>query len=165
MTRCAFGYGNRFAINYQIGCGHLAATVHQCEFEWLTFGQTGQAGLLNSADVHEHIIGPVIHLNEAKTLLAIEKLHYSLARSNDLRGHRGSAGTATWAAEATTATCAATESATWASATKITLEWRGRPVAIIAVIPKTVSFVPATAVTLAIKTHVFVLAFSPPKTN
>jgi hypothetical protein len=164
-TRCTLGYGDGFTINDQIGCRDLAATIHQREFEWLSFCQTRKSGLLNSADVHEHIVGTVIHLDEAETLLAIEKFDYSFAGANDLRGHWWSTSGTTGSAEAAAATCAAAESATRTSAAKITLEWRGCAVAIIAVIPETVSFVPATAVTLAIKTHVFVLAFSPPKTN
>jgi hypothetical protein len=139
------------------------------ELERLALGKTSQAGLFDSADVNEDVVGTTIYLNEAKTFLAIEKFDDSLARTDDLSGHwwaagataRGTKATSTTAAAAAI-TAAAISTAAWTAATKITLIGGWRAIAIVAFITETISFVPALASTLAIKTHNFLLAFSSP---
>ncbi|KAG5722746.1 hypothetical protein E4T56_gene15908, partial [Termitomyces sp. T112] len=100
----ALGDRDHITHHRQIAGRPLAATTHQGEFQALTFGQTFKTGAFDRADVHEHIFAAVFTLDEAKTLLSVEKLYDALALTNDLGGH---AATATAAAEATAATRAA----------------------------------------------------------
>lgn len=113
-TRGALGNGDRITVDDKVGCRYLAATIHQREFERLTFGQSGQASLFDRTDMDKDIIRTVIDLNEAKTLLTVEKLDDSFARTDHLSGHcratRGSA-EATAAACSTAAEAAATATA------------------------------------------------------
>lgn len=121
--RRTIGHGERFAVDDQIGRRHLATTIHQGEAERLTFGQTGQAGLLDRADVNEHVFAAIVTNDEAETLLAVEELDDTLAFANDLGRHAATTAAAatkaaTAAAEATAATAAETAAA--AEATAIT---------------------------------------------
>src|SRR5882762_5438225 len=43
----------------------------------LAFVQGGQAGLLHSRDMHEHVLRTIVCLNETKTLGCVEPLHFS----------------------------------------------------------------------------------------
>ncbi len=113
-TRSALWNRKWIAVNHKIGCRYFAATINKREFERLPFGQASQAGLLDSADVHEYVIGTIVDLNEAETLLIIEEFDNALAFANHLGGHRrspGSAAAETTAASATEATAAAARTA------------------------------------------------------
>ncbi len=114
--RRTIGHGERFAVDDQIGRRHLATTIHQGEAERLTFGQTGQASLLDRADVNEHVFAAIVTNDEAETLLAVEELDDTLAFANDLGRHAATTAAAatkaaTAAAEATAATAAETTAA------------------------------------------------------
>jgi hypothetical protein len=69
----------------------------------LALGKASQASLLDSADVHEDVVGTTIYLNEAKTFLAIEKFDDSFTRADDLSRHWGAAGTTARSTKATSA--------------------------------------------------------------
>src|SRR3546814_4183337 len=82
------------------------------------------SGLLDRADVHEHVFAAVIANDEAKTLLSIEEFYNAFAFTDDLRGHSAPAASAsaasgtaaeTTAITAKTATTAITETAAEAS--------------------------------------------------
>ena len=107
-TRCALCHCYWFAINYEISCRHLAAPLHKLELKRLTFGQTSQSSLFDGADVHEDVVGTSVYLNEAKTLLAIEKFDNSFAGADDLGWHRGTAGATTRGTKATSTAATAT---------------------------------------------------------
>jgi hypothetical protein len=104
----------------EIARRNLAATINQREFKLLTFAKPFEPGALNRADVHEHIFAAIIALNEAKALLAVEKLYDPGALANDLSGHSApvtaTAAAAARAAEAATTTAAAKAAATTAAA-------------------------------------------------
>src|SRR5690242_10137215 len=53
----------------------LAALGDDLEVDLLAFHQGAHAGLLDRADMHEHILRPIGRLDESKTLLGIEELH------------------------------------------------------------------------------------------
>src|SRR3546814_9748867 len=72
-SRRPISHGQGFTLDLQVGSGHFAAAVDQCKFEGLSFGKTGQSGLLDRADVHEHVFAAVIANDDAKTLLSIEE--------------------------------------------------------------------------------------------
>ncbi len=100
----------------EIAGRNLAATIDKLEFQLLTFGKTFQAGTLDRADVHEHIIATLIALNEAEALGCVEELYDALALANDLGRHAAATGaTAAETAAATTGTAA--EAAAAGSAT------------------------------------------------
>jgi hypothetical protein len=102
-TRCAFTDGHWLTVNHEIGCRHLATTFHKLKLERLALGKASQASLLDSADVHEDVVGTTIYLNEAKTFLAIEKFDDSFTRADDLSRHWGAAGTTARSTKATSA--------------------------------------------------------------
>src|SRR3546814_2108405 len=52
------------------------------------------SGLLDRADVHEHVFAAVIANDEAKTLLSIEEFYNAFAFTDDLRGHSAPAASA-----------------------------------------------------------------------
>jgi hypothetical protein len=128
----------------------------------LTLGKAGKASLLNSADMHENVVGTIIYLNEAKTFLTIEKLDDSFAGTDDLRGHWWATRTTARGTKASSTATAAESAAARTATTKVTLIGGWCAITIVAFITETVSFVPALASTLAIKTHNFLLAFSSP---
>lgn len=104
------------ADHHEIAGRNLAATIDELEFQLLTFGKTFQAGTLDRADVHEHIIAALIALNEAEALGCVEELYDALALANDLGRHAAATGaTAAETAAATTGTAA--EAAAAGSAT------------------------------------------------
>jgi hypothetical protein len=105
-ARCAFTDGHWFTIDDEIGCRHLAATLHKLKLKRLAFSKTSEASLLDSADVHEYVVWTTIYLNEAKTLLAIEKLDNSFAGTDDLGRHWWAAGATTRGTKATSAAAA-----------------------------------------------------------
>lgn len=107
---------NDIADHDEITGRNLAATIDELEFQLLTFGKTFQAGTLDRADVHEHIIAALIALNEAEALGCVEELYDALALANDLGRHAAATG-ATAAETAATATGTAAEAATAGSAT------------------------------------------------
>jgi hypothetical protein len=106
-TRSALWNRKRIAIDHEVGSRNLAAAINKREFERLSFGQTGQTGLLDGADVHEYVIGAIIDLNETETLLIIEEFDNTLAFANHLGGHCRATGST--AAEATAAAGTAAE--------------------------------------------------------
>ena len=69
--------------NLQVFCAGLAAHLVNLGFErnLLSFGKAGQAGALDSADVHEHIGAAIARRDETEALLAVEPLH-STSRHN-----------------------------------------------------------------------------------
>jgi len=179
--RGSLGNGDHFADHDQIAGRHLAAAIHQGEFQILTFGQTFKTGALNCADVHEHIFAAVFTLDKAEALLAIEELDDALALANDLsRETTASAATVTTAEAAATgrtateaaatgrtaaeAAAITTAEATTAAATKA-ITATAKAIAattktvtaacerIEAVFAKTVALVSAPAATPSIKTH------------
>src|SRR3546814_667194 len=83
-SRRPISHGQGFTLDLQVGSGHFAAAVDQCKFEGLSFGKTGQSGLLDRADVHEHVFAAVIANDEAKTLLSIEEFYNAFAFTDDL---------------------------------------------------------------------------------
>jgi hypothetical protein len=106
--------GKRLTFDLEIRRRDLAAAIHQREAEWLSFGQTRQAGLLNGRNVHEHIFAAIIADNKAEAFLPVEKLDHASAFANDLRGH-ATTGTTT-AAGKTAAAAAAAETTAAATA-------------------------------------------------
>lgn len=117
-TGCALGNRHRFTVNHKIGRRHLAATINQRKFQWLTLGQTGEASLFDSTDMNEHIVGTVINLDEAEALLIVEEFNDTLAVSNDLSRHCGATRSATTEAATTAAAAAraAETASTWTAA-------------------------------------------------
>jgi hypothetical protein len=120
------GHGHRLAIDLEIGRRNFAAAIHEREAEWLTLCESGQAGLLDGRNMHEHIFAAIVTNDKAKSFLSVEEFYNARAFANDLRGHAttGTAATtaaktaaATAAAETTTAT--ATESVTATAAKAI----------------------------------------------
>jgi hypothetical protein len=112
VTRgAAFLHGHGFAVDLEIGCRNLAATVHEREAERLTFGQAGEARLLDRRDVNEHILAAIIADDKAKALLPVEEFYNAGAFANDLCWH-ATTGTAATAAKTTTAAAAETTAAT-----------------------------------------------------
>jgi hypothetical protein len=117
-TGCALGNRHRFTIDHKIGRRHLAATINQRKFQWLTLGQTGEASLFDSTDMNEHIVRTVINLDEAEALLIVEEFNDTLAVSNDLSRHCGATRSATTEAATTAAAAAraAETASTWTAA-------------------------------------------------
>lgn len=113
-TRSALWNRKRITVDHQIGRRHFAATINKREFKRLSFSQAGQACLLDSADVDEHIIGAIIDLNEAETLLIIEEFDNAFAFANHLGRHCRATGSAT-ATEAAAASAAAKSTAATAT--------------------------------------------------
>ncbi len=86
-ARGAFRHRKRIALDNEVSRGNFATAINEREFERLALCQTGQASLLDRADMHENVIGLLIALNEAKALLTIEEFDDALARPDNLRGH------------------------------------------------------------------------------
>jgi hypothetical protein len=128
VTRGAtVSHGQGFAIDLEVGRRNLAAAVHQGEPKRLSFGQAGQAGLLDRRDVNEHIFAAIIANDKAKALLPVEEFYNAGAFANDLCRHATTGTTAaateaaaTTAAAETTATAAAAESVAATAAKAIT---------------------------------------------
>src|SRR4051794_25305432 len=66
----------------QITCSGLAALGHHVVADLLALHQCAQAGALDRADVHEHVLAAVARLDESKAFLSVEELHST-------RGHHG----------------------------------------------------------------------------
>ena len=167
-------------FDLQISGGNLAAAIDQGETKLLTFGQAGQACLLNGADVDEHVFRAIVTDDEAKALLAVEELYDASAFANNLGWHAAAAATA--AAEA--ATAAAAKAATAAEAitaaaeaaaittaetttiSKTTAEAATIAAAVKIVVAETVALVlAAPAAATSIKTHALLVTFASPKTK
>ena len=103
--RAAIFHRHWFAIDLKIGCGHAATTIDQSELKRLTFGQAGEARLLDSTDMHKHIFAAIIADDETEALLAVEEFDDAFAFADDLGWH-------TAATTAATATARAAETAT-----------------------------------------------------
>ena len=177
-------------FDLQISGGNLAAAIDQGETKLLTFGQAGQACLLNGADVDEHVFRAIVTDDEAKALLAVEELYDASAFANNLGWH---AAAATAAAEAATtaaakaATAAAAETTAAATAaeaitaaaeaaaittaetttiSKTTAEAATIAAAVKIVVAETVALVlAAPAAATSIKTHALLVTFASPKTK
>src|SRR5262245_2487437 len=61
-----------------------AAVGDDFEGDLLAFIQTAHAGLLDGADVNEHILAACFRLNETKTLLGVEPLDDTCLHVNSL---------------------------------------------------------------------------------
>jgi predicted tellurium resistance membrane protein TerC len=109
--RAAVGDGHRLAVDLEVGRRDAAAAIDEGEAERLALCETGQAGLLDGRDVHEHILAAIVANDEAEALLAVEEFYDASAFTDNLGGHA----TAT-AACATTAEAAATAAAETAAA-------------------------------------------------
>src|SRR6266704_641887 len=72
---------NPLASGAQIVGRRLArATIrHDLVADLLAFTQCSKSGALYAADVHEHVVAPVVRLNEAKALGRVKPLHGSHA--------------------------------------------------------------------------------------
>ena len=102
-ARFPLGHSHWFTVDDKISSRHLAATLHKLEFKRLAFCKPRQTGLLNSTDMHEHVVWTTVYLNEAKTFLAVEKFDNSFTGTDDLRRHRGTTGATTRGAKAAAA--------------------------------------------------------------
>lgn len=114
LTRLArtVSHRQRFTVNLEISRGNLAAAIDQRKAQRLPFGQAGQPGLLDGADVHEDIFRAIIAHDETEALLSIKEFYNASAFANDLRGHSAARATA-----CATATEPATTTSTIAEAT------------------------------------------------
>ena len=174
--RAAIGHRKGFAIDLQIGRRNLAAAIDQGEAQRLTFGQTCQAGLLDCADVNEHIFATIVTHDKAEALLSIEELYNAGAFPNDLGRHAATAAASTRAtaatAEAITAAAAATaetvaatkaaaataEAITAAAKTAATLFCVSAEI----LVAETVPLVLAAPAATSIKTHALLVTFASP---
>ena len=146
-------------FDLQISGGNLAAAIDQGETKLLTFGQAGQACLLNGADVDEHVFRAIVTDDEAKALLAVEELYDASAFANNLGWHAAAAATA--AAEAAAITTAETT-----TISKTTAEAATIAAAVKIVVAETVALVlAAPAAATSIKTHALLVTFASPKTK
>ena len=170
-------------FDLQISGGNLAAAIDQGETKLLTFGQAGQACLLNGADVDEHVFRAIVTDDEAKALLAVEELYDASAFANNLGWHAAAAATAaaeaaTAAAAETTAAATAAEAITAAAEaaaittaetttiSKTTAEAATIAAAVKIVVAETVALVlAAPAAATSIKTHALLVTFASPKTK
>ena len=152
-------------FDLQISGGNLAAAIDQGETKLLTFGQAGQACLLNGADVDEHVFRAIVTDDEAKALLAVEELYDASAFANNLGWHAAAAATA---AEAITAAAeaAAITTAETTTISKTTAEAATIAAAVKIVVAETVALVlAAPAAATSIKTHALLVTFASPKTK
>ena len=99
---------HRLALDSKVGRRNPSATVHEGELQRLAVREVGQAGLLDSRDVDEHILAAVVADDEAEALLRVEEFDDALAFADDLRRHSATAAAAA-ATEAAAATAAAAE--------------------------------------------------------
>ncbi len=163
---------DRLAFDLQVGRRNATATIDQRETKRLAFGKTGQPGLLDRADVHEHVFAAIVADDEAETLLRVEEFDDARAFANDLGRHAptGTAAAATaetaaaataeaiaTTAESVAATEAVTAAEAIATAKAATEAVTTAEAAIKAAIAETVALVPAApaAITAApfIETH------------
>jgi uncharacterized protein YerC len=107
----------RIAIDYEIRCGNLSTTIHERVAKRLAFGETGKAGLLDRADVDEHVLTTTILNDEAEALLSVEELDDAFAFANDLCRHLRTRAAAETAATATAAEAITAATETVAAAT------------------------------------------------
>jgi hypothetical protein len=117
--RFALGSSDHVTHDRQIAGRHLAAAIHEREFQALTFGKAFETGAFNSADVDEHVFATIFTLDKAETLLGVEELDHALALANHLGRHAATTGSA--AAEAATTGSAAAEAAAIAAAEAATV--------------------------------------------
>ena len=103
----------RIALDLEVGRRHPAAAIDQGEFERLAFGEAGQPGLLDRADMDEHVLAAIVADDEAEALLAVEEFDDALGLADDLGRH---AAAAAGAAAAEPAAAAATAAAAIAAA-------------------------------------------------
>ena len=162
LRRCRARFNrDDIAYNLQIGCGNLAATINQIEFELLAFRQTFKTSPFNSADMDEDVFAAIFALDEAEALLAVEELYGAFAGSDNLGRHPAAARTA---AEAATITAAKT-AARSAAAETATIATAAEPVApakavttagkgIEIVFAETVPLVASASPPPSVKTHI-----------
>jgi hypothetical protein len=167
----------RITIDHEISCGNLSAAIYERVAKRLAFSETGKAGLLDRADVDEHVLTTTILNDEAEALLSVEELDDAFAFANDLCRHlrtraaAESAATAATAAEAITATAetiaaataaaeaitAAAETVSTATAEAITAAAAEAAIKTTTAVAKAVTLVVATPAALtaptSIKTH------------
>ena len=112
--RFALCHSDHIADDHEIASRHLAATIHQGEFQTLAFSQTFKTGTFDRADVNKHIFPAVFTLDEAKTFLNVEELYNALPLTDDLSRQTtaGATGRAARATTEATAARGATEAAT-----------------------------------------------------
>ena len=151
------------AYNLQIGCGNLAATINQIEFELLAFRQTFKTSPFNSADMDEDVFAAIFALDEAEALLAVEELYGAFAGSDNLGRHAAAARTAAEAATAAARTTAEAATVTAAEAAAITETTPTTAEAVIAaetavgieiVFAETVPLVASASPPPSVKTHI-----------
>src|SRR5262245_35357668 len=65
----------RIALDLQVGRRHATAAVDQGELERLSFGEPGQAGLLDCGNMDEYVLTAVVPHNEAEALVRVEELY------------------------------------------------------------------------------------------
>ncbi|NIJ15597.1 hypothetical protein FHS54_000546 [Sphingobium vermicomposti] len=171
-------------LDLEVGRRNLAAAIHQGEAERLTFGKAGQASLLHSADVNEHVFRAIITNDEAEAFLSVEEFDYAGAFADDLGRHTATAATtaaeaATTAAAKTAAaaaetaataaeavTAATAEAIAAAKAAAITAEAATITAAVEIVVAEPVALIlAAPAAATSIKTHALLVTFASPKTK
>src|SRR3954466_12496536 len=118
--RAAILNRERIALDLEVGRRAPAAAIDEREIERLAFGKAGQPGLLDRADVDEHVLAAIVPNDEAESLLAVEEFHDALGFADDLGGHAAAGAAAAETAAAATATAAAITAATAAAAESIT---------------------------------------------
>lgn len=164
--RAAIGHRKGFAIDLQIGRRNLAAAIDQGEAQRLTFGQTCQAGLLDCADVNEHIFATIVTHDKAEALLSIEELYNAGAFPNDLGRHAATAAASTRATAAETAAAASTAAEAAATAEAITAAAKTAAtlfcVSAEILVAETVPLVLAAPAATSIKTHALLVTFASP---
>jgi hypothetical protein len=112
--------GKRIAFNLEVSRGHTPAAIDESEFKRLSFGEAGEASLLNRRDVYEDIFATIVADDEAETLLAVEEFDDALAFADDLGRHAAAAAAAKAAAATTEAAATAATAAAEAAAVTIT---------------------------------------------
>jgi hypothetical protein len=142
--RAAIFHCHWLAIDLEVGRRDAPATIDQREAQRLTFGQTGQAGLLDRADMNEHVFAAIVTNDEAETLLSVEEFDDARAFANDLGGH--AAASAATATEAATTAAAAIATATAAAAATVAA---ATAAAIAAAATESVAAAEAAAITAA----------------
>ncbi|VVT01877.1 hypothetical protein SPHINGO391_350305 [Sphingomonas aurantiaca] len=132
--RAAIGDGHRLAVDLEVGCRDTATAIDEREAERLTLCERDHAGLLDSADVDEHVLAAVIANDEAKALLRVEELYDTGAFADDLGRHAATTAAAAIAVAAAEPVAAATKAAAAAELVVAAAE----AVALIAATPATV---------------------------
>ena len=105
-----------FTGDLEIGRRDTAITIDQRERQRLVRGETSQAGLLDRADVNEHIFAAIVTSDEAEALVTVEEFDDTSAFADDLGGHLRPRTTVETATAATIATTEAAATATGAIA-------------------------------------------------